>query len=139
MEKNELYKVAELIDNCEIPEEDFIDLSLNEFLKTKGKVYFDINKKYFYKNLEKQGKWFRYKNLDENFINWANEYKEYSEKRFNIIDNEINKLKSNQEESLKLINEFMDMIQKVKLEDPKIIKELPKVEIKKRGRPKRIQ
>jgi hypothetical protein len=138
MEIQELYKVAEIIDNCKIPEDNFIDLSLNEFLKTKGKVYFDINKKYFYKNLKNKDKWFRFKNenINTDFIQWANNFKNYVDDKFIKIDNDFKKLKLEHEESLKLINEFIDIASKKKLSKEEVIESTDTTKLK-RGRPKK--
>jgi len=132
-----LLKKAEIVKNCEIPEENFIDISIEEFIKLKGNIYFDEEKKYFYSNLGK--KWFRFKNEEEikgneDFIKWANNFKNYVDNKNKELDKDIeklniklNKFSSNQEEFFTEIKKYIDLnIKKLKEEITKEVKEIKK-------------
>jgi len=142
-------KKAEVIDKCSILEEEFIDVSLEDFLNIKGKIFFDKNKSMFYKSLGE--KWFRFKDENEKsespaenkeqekeqiteLYAWGNKLKQYVDnniiqlrKEIDKISEQINKLESNQEDFFQEIKDYVDLkinpVQAVKKEKKKVEKD----------------
>ena len=143
-----LLKKAEVIDKCSILEEEFIDVSLEDFLNIKGKIFFDKNKSVFYKGLGE--KWFRFKEekvedkIENNgkekeqiaeLYSWGNKLKQYVDNKISnqneeigkIIIEKFKKLESNQEDFFKEIKDYVDLkvnpVQTVKKEKKKVEKD----------------
>ena len=128
-----LLKRADIVEDCDIGEEDFIDLPLEDFFNIDKPVVFNQAKSEFYK---KSGeKWYRYQNREtkmyeqndflpldkiesriDSLYAWCPQFKKYADDNFALIREDVKKLTARiirlevqQEEFFKEIKEYVDL------------------------------
>jgi len=136
-----LLKTAEKIDKCSILEENFVDVSLDDFLKIKGQRYFDKDKSMFYTNIGE--KWFRLKLENEEsesqvenkeqdkeqiaeLYAWGSKLKQYVDEKISRQSEEIRKILNQNatKNELPLILDIQKSIKKLESSQEDFFKEI---------------